>query len=224
MPSTNKQQVVYQGSTLTAVAFADALATFYFGPPDVHNRFGRYIWRAYRDVNRTIQGAGRLDESARTKRDARCEDVITKRLHLLAEGSVERSIEGFDRWHRESCNLLRKAHASTTGMALTVGQAQKWINMTLKYAYVVEALGVTPTLALRNYYRFAHMPIDNVVLDALRTMDPPGPSFPRPWSKQDDYDSYLAFQRAVRERFGCGLDAEFIAWHPRMENWADASQ
>jgi hypothetical protein len=45
----------------------------------------------------------------------------------------------------------------------------------------------------------------------------PTPAYARPWSRHDSYDEYLDFQRAVRERFGCGLDGEFMLWRPRFE-------
>ncbi len=89
---------VFEGSRFTRVAFAETLATFYFGAPRVDDSLGRYIGRACRDTNRT---------------------------------------------------LLRGA-----------------------------------------------------------------------WSKHDDHDTYLAFQQAVRECFGCGLDAEFMLWRPHYEEWA----
>jgi hypothetical protein len=98
-----------------------------------------------------------------------------------------------------------------------VGQAQKWVNMTLKYVFVADALDVTPIAQLRPHYRFAHMPIDTVVLDALDAMEPPTPSYARPWSRQDSHGEYLDFQRSVRARFGCGLDGEFMLRRPRFE-------
>jgi hypothetical protein len=209
---------VYEGSVLAPAAFAGALATFYFGPCDREDRLARYIRRAYRDMNRTIVGLGALDQRRRTALRATAEDRVRDRLLQLMDDQSAPSATGFDSWHRSACEVLIGVYRSHE-VHLTVGQAQKWLNMTLKYLFVADALGVTPMAQVRPYYRFAHMPIDNVVLDALGAMEPVGPPYPRPWSRQDDYDEYLRFQRAVRERFGCCLDGEFMAWHPRCARW-----
>jgi len=212
---------VYEGSVLAPAAFAGALATFYFGPGDRADRFARYIGRAYRDMNRSIVGLGGLDPRSRAALRTTAEDSVRGQLLELMADQTAPSATGFDSWHRGACEALIGVYGSH-GIHLTVGQAQKWLNMTLKYLFVADALGVTPMAQVRRHYRFAHMPIDNVVLDALAAMEPAGPTYPRPWSRQDDYDEYLRFQHAVRTRFGCCLDGEFMAWHPHHEQWAQA--
>lgn len=212
---------VYEGSVLAPAAFAGALATFYFGPGDCANRLARYIRRAYRDMNRTIVGLGGLDLRSRAALRATTEDSVRDQLIQLMDDQAVPSAAGFDSWHRGACEALIGVYRSYE-IHLTVGQAQKWLNMTLKYLFVTDALGVTPMAPVRSYYRFAHMPIDNVVLDALSAMEPAGPTHPRPWSRRDDYDEYLRFQHAVRTRFGCCLDGEFMAWHPHGEQRTQA--
>ena len=216
MSAAPRPQPVYPGSKLTRTAFAGALANLYFGPGDPKDRFGRFIRRAYRDMNRTIRGLGALDGQRREALRRQGEEVLRHHLIALAQSAATPSAKGFDEWHRGTCEALIGAYQDHS-IHLSVGQAQKWVNMTLKYVFVADALDVTPIAQLRPFYCFAHMPIDNVVLDALAAMEPPTPAYARPWSRQDSYDEYLDFQRAVRERFGCGLDGEFMVWRPHFE-------
>ncbi len=48
---------------------------------------------------------------------------------------------------------------------LTCGQAQKWLNMTLKYCWVC---GSDDLKWLDPWFAVAHMPIDRIVLDAIK--------------------------------------------------------
>jgi len=61
-------------------------------------------------------------------------------------------------------------------------------------------------------YQFAHIPIDNVFLKAAAGLG--GPSLPVPWSRLDDYGTYLDCQQAFRDMFrgSIPLAAEFRLW------------
>lgn len=81
--------------------------------------------------------------------------------------------------------------------------------MALKYVFV---FGEARLPGYARFYRFAHVPIDNIILDSkpfegLRT-------FRGAWSRINDYDEYLAFQQSVRKRFpeSSPLAVEFWAW------------
>ncbi len=93
--------------------------------------------------------------------------------------------------------------------ASTIGQAQKWLNMAVKYVFV---FGEGRLPGYERFFRLAHVPIDNIILESatfegLRT-------FRERWSRIGNYDDYLAFQQAVRELFpdSAPLAIEFWAW------------
>lgn len=218
---TTQPTPVFEGSRYTRVAYAETLATLYFGPVRADDSLGRYIDRAYRDMNRTLR-LGALDEVARRALRVEAGEALREAIVLLAQG-VEPATSAFDAWHRQTCEAL-KAVYSERGVAFTHGQAQKWINMTLKYVFVSLALDIASSPPqLRSLYAHAHLPIDSIVLEALRAQAFDGPFPGGAWSRHDDYDAYLTFQRAIRERFGCGLDAELMLWRPQDEAWATAS-
>ena len=62
----------------------------------------------------------------------------------------------FDSWHHRTCDSIMNAIVQM-GFEFTYGHAQKWINMTFKYLYMLEA--VTPRLR----FSFLHVPIDNII-------------------------------------------------------------
>jgi len=92
-----------------------------------------------------------------------------------------------------------------------MGQAQKWLNMALKYVYV---FGESRLPGYEAFYRFCHVPIDNIALDS--------PAFAglgkidklKPWSRIEKYKPYLEFQKDVRRRYptSAPLAVEFWAW------------
>lgn len=213
----------FEGSRFTRTAFAETLATFYFGPARVDDSLGRYIDRAYRDMNRTLR-LGALDDAAQAA--LRTEAGETLRLAIVALAQeVQPVASAFDAWHRETCESLKTVYAARD-VSFTCGQGQKWVNITLKYLFVALALDIlgAPSL-LRPFYAFAHLPIDSIVLSGLRERSFEGRLPGGAWSRNDDYDACLALQQAIRERFGCGLDAELMLWRPHYEKWAnDAAQ
>lgn len=114
----------------------------------------------------------------------------------------------FDRWHEEKCKLLKAEYKKLIGYPLTIGQAQKWINMTLKYLF---ALGEDRVKGILTNYKFFHIPIDNIIQDKLRdTVD----KIDQSWSTIDDYSLYLDYQKKVRRSFPdeIPMDVEFRSW------------
>lgn len=208
----------FAGSKFTRIAFAETLATFYFGSSNIDDSLARYIARAYRDMNRT-QRLGPLDGDSRRALRADATDVLRDSILQLVETEPTRA--AFDTWHQNTCATLKSTYTNR-GVLFTYGQSQKWVNMTLKYVFVALALDVAAPLSLRPYYSCAHLPIDSIVMEALRRHSFAGPMPSSTWSRQDDYGDYIAFQQAIRERYGCGLDAEMALWKPHYEVWGGA--
>jgi hypothetical protein len=114
----------------------------------------------------------------------------------------------FDEWHNDKCNLLKTEYKELKGYQLTIGQAQKWINMSLKYLFI---LGENRVTGISRNYRFFHIPIDNIIQDKLSTKIE---RIKQPWSRIDDYSLYLEYQKQVRNCFldEIPLDVEFKMW------------
>lgn len=132
----------------------------------------------------------------------------------LKDGSITKlksdsitSQDEFDAWHHSVSDKIKKLYLDE-GVKLTYGQAQKWINMTIKYLYMLEAN------SFDGVFEFLHIPLDNYVFDIAR--DLLGIARPKvAWSSWDNYDEqYLCYQNLIREKITTGtpLRWEFRYW------------
>lgn len=130
--------------------------------------------RAYRDLARTLRYKYSSSELEHAKKDPDVAKFKKDRDSWVKEICEEliNSIEGFpkdgdfNQWHKDKCGELIK---KTKGKDLfkedhsfTWGHAQKWLNMTLKYLWLMDLLPeeISP--------RSLHVPIDSYILDALK--------------------------------------------------------
>lgn len=155
-------------------------------------------------------------------------DLSTKIYDLLvanpanpAEYFEGTDSEGSKSWHKAACDAIRnkairdKANSLEGNLPLlkpdhqfTYGQAQKWVNMSLKYLYV---MGFDD---MSHIERVIHVPVDSLIIDAANELGVRWPS--ASWSKLDNYSEYLAFQKKLRQkipdRTECPLVWENHAW------------
>jgi hypothetical protein len=152
--------------------------------------------KAYRDLMRTIRGFSDNPEHDAIIRNAR--QTLHASVTAILSAEVNTQSE-FDQIHKKACYDLT---ASFKGQAFTVGQAQKWVNMTFKYLHLLDYPEV------QKVYEFCHVPIDNYILERTKyTMS-------KAWSKIDDYREYLDYQKWFREKYpnDIPLDKEFYLW------------
>ena len=186
-------------SRLTAEQVQDFMRFLYFG--NYSDAVSVSIDKAYLDFNRTLQGL----EDYRNKHNKKnyvsgAKKELYKSIHELLKSSFSTQ-RCFDEWHKRTCEQLRQEFDD---FPFHYGQAQKWINMTLKYLFMLEPACVD------HVYCFFHIPIDNKIMEYLKPYAPPK-CFSCAWSRIVNYDEYLSFQNWFRERFGaCPLDNEFL--------------
>ena len=202
-----KRGGLYDGSVIGERHFADCLCDLYFERNRGILRFGRYIERAYRDFARTLHGFASKPERSAVLDCAR--HYLSGQLSALVDGvTVIKHQADFDRWHDQTCEHIRDVLGPER---VAYGQAQKWVNMTIKYLFVAGGVGVESVGGLAACYRYAHLPIDNIMLKKIEEI--PGPTVGRPWSKLSR-DLYIRFQHEVREAFKeCPLDVELMLYH-----------
>ena len=169
--------------------------------------------RAYQDFCRTAHGIGKY-KGAREHAEARIQEALRQQ----SNSRVPVTDEKFDNWHEELCREVREK-SRDCGFELSVGQAQKWINMTLKYLFV---FGEESAPGFAKFYPHCHIPIDNIILrrpefDGLE-------DFGCAWSRISDYARYLSFQNKVREKFkgSCPLAVEFWLWQGGVLSRSDS--
>ena len=157
----------------------------FFGPSK--EPFPTVSMRAYRDLCRTIPLNGKIGSECRMQVDS----LIENRVVELLDSGINSHL-GYDDWHYDTSIEMIDIYKAED-ITFTFGQAQKWINMTMKYLYRHGAWD------LSEIFPFLHVPIDSYILTAAENQL----HIQRPcstWSKLDDYSFYLGYQNALRER------------------------
>ena len=152
--------------------------------------------KAYRDLMRTIRGFSYNSNHDTIIRNAR-QTLYTSVTAILA--AEIRTQAEFDEQHQMACCSLILAFGE---QKFTIGQAQKWINMTFKYLHLLDYP------AVQRVYEYCHIPIDSYILNITNyTMS-------SAWSKLDNYNEYLEYQNWFRNKYpnDIPLDKEFYLW------------
>lgn len=129
----------------------------YFG--DVDNPIYTAVNSAYLDLNRTIEYKKTQDITEEKKallRQTSVKMIKDQIIKLSKHGFFDK--EMFDSWHSELCEAICQKY-NDSGIHFHFGQAQKWVNMTMKYLSVIDS---TMT---EGYFECLHVPIDSIVLD-----------------------------------------------------------
>jgi hypothetical protein len=91
---------------------------------------------AYLDLCRTLRFNGDNGDLYREHIDTLLEQEITK---MLSNVSCDQN--SYDVWHRGLCEKIVAFHTKE-GQCFSIGQAQKWINMTMKYLYIQNSVSL----------------------------------------------------------------------------------
>lgn len=158
----------------------DFYIRLYFDTPNDFENAG--IKRAFLDFNRTLKIK---DENRSTLRQS-AENFILKQLKIVTEKAFSNQKE-FDMFHKSSCEKLIDIWSE-----LSFGQAQKWINMTLKYWLL---LGEKRISGIEKNAKYFHIPIDSYVQKGMFNEKNPSA-----WSKIDKYETYFNYQEQHREK------------------------
>ena len=152
--------------------------------------------RAYRDFCRTIDFKKKSEHS-----NAVNNVVEVIRLSLTKISGIQ-SAEGYDKWHEDLSAKIKKAFDEYA--ILSVGQVQKWINMTMKYLIILDQD------AVKKIESYLHVPIDSIILKKSGKASFFGQT---PWSRIEEYGDYMNFQRELRDEHESPLAWEFTAWN-----------
>jgi hypothetical protein len=190
----------------TAADQFDYLLRLYFGGNS--DRLFSCIGRAYLDMSRTLHGLARVSDGKELH--AKASAVVRSFLMLLPEAAHSGiNQDAFDDRHRAACATLCSTYSTAGFKEFRVGQAQKWLNMAVKYVF---AFGEERLPGYSGVFALAHIPLDNIILNRLA---PYGvPRLATPWSRIGNYAEYLGIQRWVRSTFpdSTPLAVEFALW------------
>lgn len=171
--------------------------------------------KAYADMaRRTLRIKENSKERIALKKSA------TKILRQAVE-KLKNDSSDFPKWHEKSCNALIACY----GGQLSYGQAQKWLNMLLKYLYVYDVKGYETLFSSREGIAALDMPVDSKVIEALHRKY----NVKRPtagWSVWDR-NTYRAYQAAARSALHNAPDIENpderLPFYWELIHWSDAS-
>lgn len=211
--------------------------------------------RAYLDLARTVKynySSSKLEEmkskkSSEEDRDEAnnfiesknnlikniCENILS---HIeTKEGEISFKNSDFDDWHKAKCeeiiNFMNNSIDKSNTKILkkeekfTIGQAQKWVNMTLKYLWLLDAL---PDNIDENDL---HIPIDSYIIEiaydnknkfdnALGLEEKPKES----WSKLSEYKNYFGIQKEIREAIKTNATKETIPIKWESLAWIEVAE
>lgn len=161
--------------------------------------------KAYRDMCRTLRLNGDSLLDIRNNVD----NLLYSQINDLLE-KPELNQAAFDVWHKSVClNIIRSYSAKYP--LFSIGQAQKWLNMTLKYYYVSQI-----DQRINRVSNYFHVPLDNYVNEILIKNNVN--SFVGAWSKINSYEEYVNIQKNIRLRI---KNQSPIDWE--MEQWLKAA-
>ena len=171
--------------------------------------------KAYADMaRRTLRIKENSKERIALKKSAT--EILRQAVEDLKNDSSD-----FPKWHEKSCNALIACY----GGQISYGQAQKWLNMLLKYLYVYDVNGYETLFSSRERIAALDMPVDSKVINALRrkyTVKPPTAG----WSAWDR-NTYRAYQAAAQSALHNAPDIENpderLPFYWELIHWSDAS-
>lgn len=177
------------------------LVAIHFGKQDLLTSCVRL---AYRDLQRTVRGIAKFDKG----------DIPARVQGMLVEARSTTTVAEFDHWHRDACDELIGAFKTIGYPNFTIGHAQKWFNMALKYVFILgERLS-----GFEGLYPFCHVPIDQFVIEEAAKKGFPALPGRGAWSTLNDYEIYMDRQRWFREKFDTvPLVTEFRLWLDHVE-------
>jgi|SRR5581483_7376640 len=173
----------------------------------------------YLDVCRTMRGI-RDDPKQSNSFKENALNLITELLNKPVSNQTE-----FDLLHNQCCE---QCIACTGNVKIQYGQAQKLLNMSMKYLYNEYAFYKGRSNSLKfpstNIEYYFHLPVDGQILNHLLRscrFNKPGEMA---WSKWT-YAHYISFQNELRNRLINNhkpLEIDYLLWNERNQSIATA--
>ena len=202
------------------------------------------ISRAYLDLCRTLRFSISSSKLEKTKisddlkrfKEAKCifRNTMICYIKTGIENLMNQKTNCFDKWHKELCinsegllvfwkEGIKAAEKELNGdrnlfsKEPTLGQAQKWINMSLKNMLV---MGLWDN-AMSSFTSKMHVVIDSVIINAANEKFSIQLAADNGWSNISNYSAYLNFQMRIRNR--CSMkNITPIEWE--WDTWIDNSR
>lgn len=186
----------------------DFLKFAYFGDLNISIKVASN--RAYRDMCRTLK-FDVLPKKTKATTISKLKEAVNvifkEEIPIINEGGIT-SPKKFDSWHCKVCENIKLLY-NEKGIEFTCGQAQKWINMTIKYLYILKVY------SFDNVLKYLHIPVDNYIFDAVEKeleIDRPKEA----WSRWDNDEEYKDYQKNIRKEL---KRKKFVPIRWEFDNW-----
>ena len=204
----------------------------YFG--NLNKPIEAVINRAYRDMCRTLDFKN-ITENDKTNFKKEVKAILRNIMKNEDKNQNINNIKNqdeFDTWHKGICDKIikkskkiEKIKETNEGkeekIHFTYGQAQKWVNMTIKYLYILNEH------TFDNVFDFLHIPVDNYIFKVAKEklgIDAPTNA----WSRWDNYKEYKDYQKAIRKKLKekirekSDIDTPPLLWE--FKNWLEVAK
>lgn len=118
-------------------------------------RIRKCVERAYLDLARTLRFEEKEDQTRKYEKEKWIKEITDEIVKI--RGSMNR--ENFDEKHKRLCEKITQ-YNGVLKYSFTYGQAQKWVNMTLKYMWICGIEGMDKVEG------FLHIPVDSYIMEA----------------------------------------------------------
>lgn len=191
------------------------------------------IKRAYRDMCRVLSGISDEENAESYKEDVvneiseRIDDLLklNNPNEVCNEKIEDFDLTEYDKWHYDVCEMIiEKSKEKLLNVSFNFGHAQKWINMTLKYMYIMRVKD------FKKIENLLHVPVDSYIMEAASTIlgvkiirekntgyGKYSESGSKRWSKWG-FKEYFTFQSDIRKEEQCPIRWEGEAWLEISEN------
>lgn len=142
-------------------------------------------------------------------------EVIKQRFSVL-KTYLQISQKEYDKWHCETCkNIIAIYLNNEYSIKLTHGQAQKWLNITLKHLYVM-GLFDYQWIFSSNIKKYLHVAVDKIIVElANKKLQIKKPQ--KCWSSWDE-NTYQSYQEKLREKI-LEADETVIPFEWEFDSW-----
>ncbi len=126
--------------------------------------------------------------------------------------NLDISKTSYDKWHEELCDKIVDTYAPA-GIIFNYGQAQKWVNMTMKYLLLLR------NRKAQSLEKHFHIPIDSYIIEDVR--EDVYVDGIEPWSQMEK-GKYIEYQGKLldyvkKKGYGSPLEWEAESWNKQKE-------
>lgn len=151
-------------------------------------------------------------------------------LKILKDQLENCTFKEYDEWHHTTCMAVCDKYDEQRLNCFTYGNAQKWVNMTMKYLYLFDSLGLgnSPIIFDDGMAQCLHVPVDSFIIESVWDKNVELPLIKKKllkdekkgkynnekvtaWSKWNN-TTYQNFQKSLREALKDGSEPIPIAW------------